>query len=356
MRVALVLTFLFLASPGCAPSSGRDLTQIVDRFAVQTAFEGVVLVARGDSVVLAAPYGLADIEAGDSARIDTRYQVGSVAKWITAVVVLTLVDDGALSLTAPVGTYLPDLPEATARGVTLHHLLSNTSGVPDGVVAAYEADPTALDAPLSTEAAVRRFARGDLRFEPGARFDYAITNWLLVQSIVERATGQPFEAALRTRLTEPLGLDDTGAFSTATLPHLGVAPGYTDVGPPAVRAALPYPAYLAAAGGVYSTAPDLLQLVEAVYGPTVLSEASRRALATAHWAPERYAYGGHLAEIDVGSGPETALWLTGSNGPSKARVSRVAATGHTVITLTNVGVGPEATGELAEAVLSALAR
>ena len=356
MRSALALAILSLASPTCAPPSGQGLTQIVDRFAAQTAFQGVVLVARGDSVVLAAPYGLADIEAGDSAHVDTRYQVGSVAKWLASILVLQQVDSGALSLTEPLGAYLPGLPDATARGVTLHHLLSNTSGVPDGVVAAYEDDPTALDAAISTEAAVRRFAGGDLRFEPGTRFDYAITNWVLVQAVLERSTGRPFADALRDLLTAPLGLDDTGAFSTETLSRFGVAPGYARVEPSPERARLPAPPYLAAAGGVYSTAPDLLRLLDALDRGAILSDASLRRLRTVHWGAEGYAYGGHVAKVDVAGRPQPALWLTGSNGPSKARVNRVDATGHTVITLTNVGVGPEATGSLVEGVLDVLAR
>ena len=347
LRVLVVLVGL----AGCAPRPALGPRALADRFAARTGFQGVVLVARHDSVLLAAPVGLADLEAGVPAALDTRYQIGSIAKWVASIVVLGLVDDGALSLTEPLGAYLPGLPEATAWRVTLHHLLSNTSGVPDGVVAAYEADPTALDAPLSTDEAVRRFASGDLQFEPGAQFDYALANWVLVQAVIERVTGQPFDAVLRDRLTEPLGMENTGAFSTETLPRLGVAPGYTEVDPEPVRVQLPDPAYLAAAGGVYSTAPDLLRLLHALYGGSVLSDASLQRLGL-----EGYAYGGHLARLRLGGSAEPALWLTGSNGPSKARVSRVLSTGLSVITLTNVGVSPEETGALTEAVLEALAR
>ena len=356
MSLRLAPLFLAASLAGCGPASGQDPPTLVDRFVERTGFHGVVLVARGDSVLLAAPYGLADVEASDSARVDTRYQIGSIAKWVASILVLKLVDDGALSLTEPLGAYLPGLPEATARRVTLHHLLSNTSGVPDGIVAAYEADATALDAPLSTEAAVRRFASGDLQFEPGTRFDYALSNWVLVQAVIERTTGRSFEAALRDLLTEPLGLDDTGAFSTETLRPLGVAPGYTEVDPTPVRVQLPAPAYLAAAGGVYSTAPDLLRLLHALYGGSVLSDASLQRLGTVYTEVEGYAYGGHMERLRLGGSAEPALWLTGSNGPSKARVSRVLSTGLSVITLTNVGVSPEETGALTEAVLEALAQ
>lgn len=376
-RIRLLATALLLAlgaalSAGCRPGSPPEVDELVDRFAEREGFHGIVLVARGDSVLYAKPYGFEDIENRVPTRLDTRYQLGSLAKWITSVVVMDLVDEGVLDLDAPLTTYLPDLCPEMGRAVTLRHLLANRSGVPNALIAAYQADPSVLDTPLTTDAAVRRFASGDLRFMPGTDFDYSHANWILVQAIVERAMGAPLDAVVRERIVRPLGLSDTGAFWDGG-PDPAVAPGYETLAPTPVRADLPAPRYLMAAGGLYSTAPDLLALVDALYDERLLLAASQAYLSTIT-TPERdlseggrvggYACGGRVRAMQLGDNVRTVLWLTGSNGPWKARISRVLDDstsddpddGLTVITLTNVDVEHEATGALAEDVLGAFYR
>ncbi len=148
-------------------------------------------------------------------------------------------------------------------------------------------------------------------------------------------------------------------------PGADLAPGYEELGPPPVRVDLPAPTYLVAAGGMYSTAPELLAVLDALYSGRLLSAASRSALDTVVTEdddlatsdrPGGYAYGGRVRTMDLGDEPEAVLWHTGSNGPSKARISRVLSDGLTVITLTNAGTSPEETGALTEDVLRVLYR
>ncbi len=277
---------------------------------------------------------------------------------------LDLVDEGTLSLTEPIATYLPGVRADVGRRVTLHHLLSNRSGIPNDVVAAYQEDPSVFDAPLSMTEAVRRYASGDLLFEPGSAFDYSLSNWIVVQAIVERVTGATLAENVRQRIARPLGLRHTGAFWEGSR-GADLAPGYEDLGPPPVRVDLPAPEYLVAAGGMYSSAPDLLALLDALYSGRLLSAASRSALDTVVTEdddlgtddrPGGYAYGGRVRTMALGGEPRRVLWHTGSNGPSKTRISRVISDGLTVITLTNAGTSPEETGALIEDVLGVLYR
>lgn len=361
LPLLLVLTLLPV---GCQSTSAQGYQAAVDDFADRTQFNGVVLVARGDSTLYAKAYGYGDVEDGVPTRLDTRYQLGSVAKWITSLVVLSLVDDGTLSLTAPLTTYLPDYREDTGRRLTLHHLLTNTSGVPNDLIAAYQADPAALDEPLARSEAIRRYASGDLLFDPGSQFDYSLSNWILVQAVVEQATGKPFEASVDELVARPLGLNDTGVFWDGS-PDPDLAPGYEELEPTPVRAELPAPKYLASAGGMYGTAPDLLALLGALYGGRLLSGDALGRLDTVYWEDEDltsgtraggYAYGGRVRAMKLGGEAEPVLWHTGSNGPSKVRVSRVLSDGLTVITLTNTDVDHEETGALIESVLDSLYR
>lgn len=357
----LLPTLFLLASllVGCESISAQDYQKIVDDFADRTHFNGAILIARGDSILYAKAYGYENFEDGVPTRPDTRYEVGSLAKWMTSLVVLKLVDQGKLSLTAPIGTYLPGYREDSGRRITLHHLLTNRSGVPNGLIAAYEANPAALDEPLTTSEAVRRYASGDLLFEPGSRFDYSHSNWILVNAIIERATGATFEENVRTLITRPLRLEDTGVFwDGSSDPYF--APGYKELEPVPVKEELPAPEYLVCAGGMYSSAPNLLALFNALYGGLLLSEESLAKLDTVYSKDEDltygdhvggYAYGGRLRAMELGEQVETVLWHTGSNGPSKTRVSSVLSDSLTIITLTNANTSHEETGTLIENVL-----
>lgn len=359
-RMTLVTTAVLVALGACAPPApAGDYDAVVAEFLEAEQFNGVVLVARDDSVLLARAVGMADHEAGVPTRLDTRYQLGSIAKWVTTLVVLALVDDGVLSLDAPIATYLPGHRADVAGRVTVHHLLSHTSGVPNDLVAAYQADPAQLSEVLPTREAVRRHASGALQFDPGTRFDYSHSNWILVQGIIESVTGEPFGMALERVLLDPLGLDDTGVFAAGDPVFTTIAPGYESLSPAPVRADLPAPTWLATAGGIYSTGPDLLRLVTAVYRGDVLSDSLRARLDRVVTpeadlsdadTPGGYALGGRIRAMPGDGG--MVLWHTGSNGPSKVRLSRELATGLTVITLVNDDADHERTGELVESVLA----
>jgi D-alanyl-D-alanine carboxypeptidase len=358
---SLVLLTGCIPGPGCAQHiPPGELSPAIDAFAEREDFHGVVLVARGDSVLHAGAYGYADVEARTPTTLDTRYQLGSVAKWIATIVVLDLVDDGVVSLDEPVRTYVPEF--AGDPRLTLDHLITHTSGVPNDLIAAYRADPGIATVDLTLDEAARRYASGQSLFAPGSRFDYSHSNWILVALVVERVTDASFEANVRERIVQPLGLADTGAFWHGG-PNPQIAPGYEQVDPPR-RSDAPVPRYLMAAGGLYSSAPDLLALVAAIYNGHLLSDASRQRLDSVSTPDDDlsqdglaggYARGGHVRAMRLGGRERRVLWHTGSNGPSKSRVSRVlGGDAVTVVTLTNTGVSPESTGDLTERVLGAL--
>ncbi|HEX8297819.1 MAG TPA: serine hydrolase domain-containing protein, partial [Rubricoccaceae bacterium] len=226
----------------------------VDRFVDSTAFNGVLLAARNGEVLTERATGHADFERGILTTPATRYQLGSISKWVSSVVVLALVDRGVLALDAPVVTYLPEYAGEAGQRVTLHHLLSHTSGIPNDVIQAFRADPAMASEDLTTDAALVRYASSALAFAPGTRFDYSHSNWIVVKAVVERATGQPFAEVVADVLTRPLGLGDTGTFSGDFAAVPGAAVGYTAVTPEPAVWHQPQPAFLMCAGGIYSTA------------------------------------------------------------------------------------------------------
>lgn len=153
-------------------------------------------------------------EDGDGAPVteSTPFLWGSVAKPVTATAVMTLVEDGAVDLDEPVTTYLPDFrladEERSAR-ITVRHLLEQSSGIPEGTGITDRYDER--ESPYGD--AVADLADAEPLADPGAAFEYASANYLVLGAVVEAVSGEPYERYLREAVLEPLGMD--GAVATA---------------------------------------------------------------------------------------------------------------------------------------------
>ncbi|MGZ8377098.1 MAG: serine hydrolase domain-containing protein [Gemmatirosa sp.] len=350
---------LLLATAGPSPlaaqhASEAPVSHLLDDFVARHGFNGVVLVAHGDSVVALRASGDADVEHHVRTAVDTRYELGSIAKWIASVVVLKLAEQGKVALDAPITTYLPDHRRDTGARVTLHHLLTHTSGIPNDVVAALRADSMVARASLPAADAVRRYASGDLQFAPGARFDYSHANWVVVRAIVERVTGRSYADVVQSVLWTPLDLTGSGTFVGDFTQRPGSARGYTALTPAPRRRVVPMPDFMAAAGGSYATARDLLALLHGVYGGAVLSPSSLALLNRVYVPAEHYAYGSRVRTLTLGGRATPVAWHAGSNGAFKSLAVRVLADGWTVIVLGNASPDQGAMATLAADVLHAV--
>ncbi|MFK3737678.1 serine hydrolase domain-containing protein [Massilia sp. TN1-12] len=318
-------------------------------------FSGTVVAGKGAELLFGRALGRSDPQAGTPMALDTRFETGSVSKWIAAIVVMTLVDQGKLALDAPIVRYLPDYRADTGARLTLRHLMSHSSGVPNDVMAARKADPKAMPARLDQMDAVRRYASGDLAFAPGTDWDYAHSNWIIVQAIVERVGGRRYRDAVAASLTEPLGLRDSGIFDGESSVVPGMAVAYAGAAPPWVRKVSAMPDYLAMAGGFYSSAPDMLRLMDGVLGgDRILSAASRATLMRVQRPAQRYALGGRTQVETIGGREREAAWEDGSNGGFRLVARRVLADGVSVIVFNNSSYDHRRLGELASALMEAV--
>jgi CubicO group peptidase (beta-lactamase class C family) len=159
-----------------------------------------VAVLRGDSVLLARGYGFADLEHRVPATDSTIYQSGSVGKQFTAAAIVTLAREGRLGLDDRLRKYLPEAPPAW-RGVTIRHLLTHTSGIPD-----YTAGLVDLRRDYTEDSLARLYARLPLEFPPGSTWSYSNTGYALLGFVVRRVTGMFYGDYLRARIFEPLGM------------------------------------------------------------------------------------------------------------------------------------------------------
>jgi len=339
---------------GCANAPPQDAGTFAIGKLTAALPDGVTLLrpARGAPQLVTAQGQARTGQRASANDAQTRFLVGSISKWITTVAVLRLVDQGRLALDQPVTTWLPELPPAS-RAVTLRHLLSNTSGIPNGLAQALRQDRAAVEGSRITplEGALR-YGAGAPAFEPGSRFDYSFTNWVIVGGIVERVTGEPFQQAVARLVLQPAGVRDTGFADAAweSMPHAALAYAKDK----STRKTSAMPPMVAASGTVYSTAADLVAIADAVYAGGLLSDRARRELLTVQHAAEDYALGCRVREIGKNSTKHTVVWNSGVFGGYKTLLAYAPANGAAVVLLNNTDIEQAEQRETAQKLLDAL--
>jgi CubicO group peptidase (beta-lactamase class C family) len=318
-------------------------------------FVGTVAVGLGPEVWYTNAIGLANPQTNTPMGVNTRFETGSVSKWIAAMVVMKLVDLGKLALDQPITRYLPDYRADTGARLTLRHLMSHSSGVPNEILEARKNHPEMRATPLAQMEAVRRYASGVLRFEPGSDWDYSHSNWLIVKAIVEQVSGQSYRECVTAWLVEPLQLRNSGIFSGESDKVPGMALGYTPSAqtPSWMRNVSPVPDYMAMAGGFYSSAPDMLFLMQGVLGGAILTPESRATLLRVIRPDQHYALGGRTQRASIAGQVREAAWEDGSNGGFRLVARRVLAEDVMVVVFNNSSYDHQKLGLLAGSLMEA---
>jgi CubicO group peptidase (beta-lactamase class C family) len=199
------------SGPAQSPANTDGVDQFIRAELARQRIPGMsVALLRGDSVVLARGYGLANLEHRVPATDSTLYTVGSLSKPFTAAAIVLLSQEGRLRLDDPISRYLPE-GSAVWSGVTIRHLLTHTSGIPQD---------TTLDPRRDySESELVRSAAQPLQFEPGALESYSSTGYALLGVIIHRVTGRFWGDFVRDRIFRPLGMrsarvnSDTGGMA-----------------------------------------------------------------------------------------------------------------------------------------------
>jgi CubicO group peptidase (beta-lactamase class C family) len=257
----------------------EELTGMYER----QAFSGSVLVAKEGKIIYRKSVGLADREHRISIGPTTKFELASLSKVFTAVLVLQLAESGKINLYAPISEYVPELTRSDSGNITVHHLLSHTSGIQDFV---------GLNCPFAGWTR-REFMEGlnktPIAFKAGSRFEYASSTYVLLRFIIEQVTGHSYEENIRDHIFGPAGMTESGIvknneiLSNRAMGYVGTPEGYTNALPIAN-----HDIFLGAAS-VYSTATDLLKFDQALYTERLLSADLKEKMFTIVEAP--YGYG-----------------------------------------------------------------
>ena len=289
--LAVVMLCLAFAAAGGAQTkpAGDDLQARVDErlgAAVKAnQFSGAVLVARDGRVLVSKGYGMANFETETPNTPQTIFRLGSITKQFTATAILMLQEQGKLSVQDSICKYVADCPAAW-QPITLHHLLSHTGGVPN--FTSFPDYQKTMALPTTVEGLIARFKDQPLDFQPGEKWSYSNSGYVLLGHVVEKVSGQSYEAFLQERIFAPLGMKNTGYDHNATvLPRR--AAGYMPQGNMMLNARYLDMTIPFSAGALYSTVEDLYLWDQALYTEKLLSKKSLDAMFTP--VKNNYGYG-----------------------------------------------------------------
>jgi len=283
---AILATFLH-AQAALAQDHAAKIQEVLTLANKYRQFNGTALVAENGKVVYKGGVGLANMEWNIPNTPDTKFRLGSITKQFTATVILQLVEQGKIKLDGKLSDYLPDYRKDVGNKVTIHNLLTHTSGIPS-----YTSQPGFFENvsrnPYKVDEFVKKYASGDLEFEPGSKFVYDNSGYFLLGAIIERVTGKPYEQVLQENIFNPVGMKNTGYDHHDTIIAKRAA-GYVKTrdsfaNAPYLDMSIPY-----AAGSLYSTVEDLYLWDQALYTDKLLSAQSKALMYTPFL--ENYAYG-----------------------------------------------------------------
>ncbi len=248
-------------------------------------FSGTVLIRLKGREICRGVWGEASKRYGVANRIDTKFNLGSMNKMFTAVSIAQLAEKALLSFDDPVGKYLPDYPNSDVREkVTIHHLLSHTSGMGSHFTEEYM--DSARDKYRHFTEYIKLFADEPLAFEPGDHFAYSNAGFFVLGMIIEAVSGESYYDYIRQNICTPAGMTNTDCYDV-DLPVPNLATGYTQqrfdeptqddqadwmdrLGPWRSNSFM-HSIKGGPAGGGYSTVEDLAQFSQALTDGTLIS-------------------------------------------------------------------------------------
>jgi CubicO group peptidase (beta-lactamase class C family) len=263
--------------------SANPLNETVQRVVDFEGFWGAILVARGEVILHAAGYGMADVERDIPNTPEKKFRIASITKQITAAAILQLAERGELTLDDPLSMYLEGFPNG--EKILLKYMLNHSSGIPTMINTGELLDKISVykDGKSLQRAEIEYISTLPLRFEPGTSFLYSNSAYFLLGVVIEKVSGMPYDEYLRKNIFEPLGMNNTGYDfnvydSGWALPYHCQSYVIDDE---CIREAdwvdrrLP-----GGAGGLYSTVYDLYLWDRALYGADILSRESVKIMET----------------------------------------------------------------------------
>src|SRR5437764_760812 len=263
-------------SPDVSADIAPRVSEYIDALVKAGWFSGSILIAQNGRVLVSKGYGLANVELEVPNTPQTKFRVGSVTKVFTASANMLLQERAKLSLQDSICKYLSDCP-ASWQPITIHHLLSHTSGLAKHDTAGVYLKTAML--PMTLPQLIESFKNNPADFQPGEKFDYNNNGYILLGQVIEKASGQSYETFLKENIFQPLKMLDSGYDNHDPIIKNRAA-GYRSEGATLFNAAYIDQSQPFSAGALYSTTGDLLLLDQALNEGKLLTPKTQETMFT----------------------------------------------------------------------------
>ena len=333
--VAVILTLSQVALGQKHGDHAAKIQEVLTLAHKYRMFNGSALVAENGKVIYKGGFGMANMEWNIPNTPDTRFRLGSITKQFTSMLTLELVEQGKVKLDGKISDYLPDYRKDIGEKVTIHHLLTHTSGIPS-----YTSQPgffaNVSRNPYKVADFVKQYTSGNLEFEPGTKYSYNNSGYFLLGAIIERVTGKTYEQALKEMIFDKVGMKNTGydrhdpLIPKRASGYAKTASGYANA--TYLDMSIPY-----AAGSMYSTVEDLYLWDQALYTDKLLTAQSKELM----YKPflEEYAYGWVVtkASFKLNDQPVPVITHGGGINGFTTTIVRFPREKHLIVILDNTG-------------------
>lgn len=342
------MTVVYGSFPLFSQNKAAEIDKLMQAYYNLGKFNGTVLVAESGKVIYKKGFGLANMEWNIPNKPDTKFRIASLTKQFTSMLVMQLVEEGRIKLDGKISDYLPEYRKDIGEKVTIHHLLTHTSGIPDfrflpDLVVDLNRDPYTVDE------FVKKYCSRDLEFEPGSRYSYNNTGYYLLGAIIEKVTGKAYEELLKEKILGPLGMKNSGydhhesILMNRASGYVKTLSGYNNA--VYTEMTIPY-----AAGSMYSTVEDLYLWDQALYTDKLLSKEFRDVMFTPYLDNSAYGWGIGKFPITESNDSIKILFHNGWIYGFRSFICRLVDDRHLIIILKNT----DETSSMADGIVNIL--
>lgn len=272
----------------------KDISDQINSLATKSDFNGTILIRKKNRTIYHQSFGLANREKSIPNTNNTKFPIASITKLFTSVVIMQLVEEGQIDLNKEISHYIPSYTGPAANKVTVHHLLTHTSGIQnceeirkDGVGL-----PDIYVDEVSTDELLHKYCSGKQITESGTNFNYNNGEYIILGKIIEKVTNDSFQNILKARILHPLKMENSGLILSSSMTE-DFAEGYKWNKSKNIFEKDPerlFQNYFSA-GAMYSTASDLAKFSDALYGKKLINDNSLKLLLTTYPETRGYGYG-----------------------------------------------------------------
>ncbi|UTW58072.1 beta-lactamase family protein [Kordiimonas sp. SCSIO 12603] len=344
LTLSPVATKAYSAEEGTAiQATNPPLNKIIQTITNNNNFHGTILVADNGKITHKAGYGFANMEWEIPNSSDSNFYIASLSKSIVAALMVKMAEAGELKLDDTITDHLPGFPADYAKDVTLQHLLTHTSGIPNYIE--FEGWFTGkFRGAISKEEFHKTIASYPLKFPIGTDKHYSNSNYYILGSIIEEVTGKSFSAVMQERVFEPLDMVNSGIHTQGrVIPRLALpyestgegsycsykvddycASGYTNMN------------LFRGGAAIHTTAEDLLKFDQAFYGTDFLSDSAKD---TILGGKIPFGWNIHQVPFKEGDAPTKVISYNGGINGYTSLMLRFPNEHRTIIILNNSGNG-----------------